>query len=188
MAVPTQARALAYFNYDSQTGALSVKERPRTDFTTRCTYVRHKNLVGRTVGSPNKQGYIKVCIDGHYHSAHRIAWLMVHGEWVKYPDFEIDHINGDPADNRLANLRRVTKSKNQRNGGKRANNTSGVHGVNWKPKYNSKPGDGYWVARIWNGPRHVYLGSFKDIQHAQIARRAAERVLGFTDVEARGDG
>jgi hypothetical protein len=39
------------------------------------------------------------------------------------------------------------------------------------------------VARIWNGPRHVYLGSFHSLHEASIARKAAERVLGYTGTE-----
>lgn len=187
MATPTQARALAYFNYDAESGALSFKERPRSEFSAP-RYSDHLKRVGSMAGSPNNDGYVKVLIDGTYHSAHRVIWLMVHGEWVEYPQHEIDHINGDRSDNRLNNLRKVTKSENQRNAGRRVNNTSGVHGVNWKPKYNSTQGDGRWVARIWNGPRHVYLGAFKSLHEAQIARRAAERVLGFTGTEREPSG
>lgn len=176
----TQARALEYYNYDPSEGTFFFKERPRRDFVRQELYTRHLKRVGKQAGCPNKDGYVKILIDGKYHSGHRVAWLVMTGEIVKYPEFEIDHINGDRGDNRFANLRKVTKSENQRNGGKRVNNTSGVHGVNWKPKYNSTPGDGRWVARIWNGPRHVYLGGFKEKREAEIARKAAERVLGFT--------
>lgn len=182
MAVPSQARANEYFNYDPSTGHLNVKERPKSEFSPG-PYALHIKRVGKPSGCPNKEGYVKVLIDGTYHSAHRIAWLIWCGEWVEYPAYEIDHINGDRSDNRITNLRKVTKSDNQRNAGQRVNNTSGVHGVNWKPKYNSNPGDGRWVARIWNGPKHVYLGSFKSLHEAEIARKAAERVLGITGTD-----
>ncbi|WP_159585941.1 HNH endonuclease [Chelativorans xinjiangense] len=182
MAKPTQARAREYFNYDPETGVLTFKERPREEFSPP-RYSDHLKRIGKPAGCPNQDGYIKVLIDGTYHSAHRVIWLMIHGEWAEYPQYEIDHINGNRDDNRLSNLRKVTKSGNQRNSSRRINNTSGVHGVNWKPQYNSKPGDGRWVARIWNGPRHVYLGSFKTLHEAQIARKAAERVLGYTGTE-----
>jgi len=186
MAAPTQARALEYFNYDHETGALLFRERSQAEFTP-ARYASHLKMIGKPAGSVTVGGYIHVVMDGKYYAGHRIAWLIVNGEWVEYPAFEIDHINGDRADNRLSNLRKVTKSQNQRNAGQRINNTSGVHGVNWKPKYNSTPGDGRWVARIWNGPRHVYLGSFESLHEASIARKAAERVLGYTgtDREAR---
>lgn len=182
MAVPTQARALAYFNYLPETGDFILLE--REDFKSDpAAHARHMKAVGKSAGCINVHGYRKVTIDGKAHSAHKVAWLIITGEWVKYPEFEIDHINGDRGDNRFSNLRKVTKSENQRNASQRVNNTSGVHGVNWKPKYNSTPGDGRWVARIWNGPRHVYLGSFRDKSHAEIARKAAERVLGFTGAD-----
>lgn len=183
MAAPTQARALEYFNYDPETGHLLFRERPESEFKQASTYAVHLRRIGKPAGCKHKCGYVKVLIDGQYSLAHRVIWLIAHGEWPEYPAFEIDHINGVRSDNRLVNLRKVTKSGNQRNAGPRINNTSGVHGVNWKPKYNSTPGDGRWVARIWNGPRHVYLGSFQTLHEASIARKAAERVLGFTGTE-----
>jgi hypothetical protein len=182
MAVPTQARALEYFNYDPSTGALIIRERPKSEFDA-LAYARHLRNVGKAAGSPNKQGYIKVLIDGHYHSAHRVIWLIVHNEWPTYPEFEIDHINGDRSDNRDENLRKATKSQNQRNAGQRVNNTSGIHGVNWKPRHDGSGSGGGWVARIWSGPRHVYLGQFQSLREAQIARKAAERVLGYKGTE-----
>lgn len=182
MAVPTQARAMEYFNYNPATGEFLLKERPASEFSP-ARYASHLKSVGKPAGSYNRDGYRKLVIDRAVHSAHRIAWLITYGEWIEYPAFEIDHINGDRTDNRLCNLRKVSKSDNQRNAGKRRNNTSGVHGVNWKPLYDGKPGSGRWVARIWNGPRHVYLGSFKTINEAGIARKAAERVLGFTGTD-----
>lgn len=177
--MPTQARAKEYFNYNPETGDLLVKERPRSEFHA-LGFARHLKRVSKPSGCINSYGYRKVLIDKTYHSAHRIAWLIMTGEWSKYPDFEIDHINGDPSGNRWANLRKVTKSDNQRNACQRVNNTSGVHGVNWKPKYNKKENDGRWVARIWNGPRHVYLGAYRTLHEASIARKAAERALGYT--------
>lgn len=183
MAGPTQARACAYFNYDPDTGLMTFKERDRQDFVSDLTYRRHLSRVGTVAGSPNNEGYVKLHIDGAYYSAHRVAWLIMTGELISYPEFEIDHINGNRSDNRWINLRKVTKSENQRNAGQRVNNTSGVHGVNWKPTYTSQPGTGRWVARIWNGPRHVYLGSFKTLHEASIARKAAERALGYTGTD-----
>lgn len=183
MAVPTQARARAYFNYDPDTGLMYLNRRDRSEFSSNATFAKHEKRLGDPVGCPNHDGYVKLHMDGAYYSAHRLAWLIQTGEWLLYPDFEIDHINGKRDDNRWANLRKVTKSENQRNSGMRVNNTSGVHGVNWKPKYTGLPGEGRWVARIWNGPRHVYLGTFRTLHEANIARKAAERVLGFTGTE-----
>lgn len=178
MAIPTQARVLEYYNYDPASGHLIFKERPESEFSAP-RYSDHLKRVGEVAGHVDFQGYCKVCVDGANYPAHKIIWLMMYGEWVQYPKHEIDHINGERSDNRLSNLRKVTKSENQRNTTMRVCNTSGVHGVNWKPTYN-KSGGGRWVARIWNGPRHVYLGSFKEKRDAAIARQAAERALGYT--------
>lgn len=183
MATPTKSRVDEYFNYDPETGVFTIKERPRSDFSLKSIYSRHLSSVGKRVGSVNSDGYVKLHMDGGVFSAHRVAWLIVNGEWVEYPEFEIDHENGDPSDNRISNLRKCTKSENQRNAGRRRNNTSSVHGVNWKAKSNN---GGRWVARIWNGPLHVYLGSFKTLYEAQIARKAAERVLGYTGSDRNG--
>jgi len=177
MKMPSINRVKQYFEYDPASGEISTIARPRDEFSTNALWKRHIGRVGRPVGSPNQEGYVKVCMDGDYFSAHRIAWLIMTGEWPEYPEFEIDHINGDRADNRWENLRKVSKSENQRNGGQRINNSSGVHGVHWKSSKNR------WEAKIWNGPKHVYLGLFKTIQEAAIARKAAERVLGFTGAE-----
>lgn len=166
------------FEYDKIKGDLIYKQIDENSVS-KSIYECHRKRVGKPAGCRNKDGYVKVRISGKYQSAHRIIWLMQTGEMPEYPYFEIDHLNGDRGDNRWSNLRKVTKSQNQRNGGERVNNTSGVHGVNWKK--NKKTGGGRWVARIWNGPTHVYLGSFKDIEMAKIARKAAERALGFRE-------
>ncbi len=50
------------------------------------------------------------------YKAHRLAWFYVHGVW---PKEQIDHINGDKADNCIANLRLADFSKNQANDGER---------------------------------------------------------------------
>ncbi len=176
MAVLTQARVKEYFNYEPETGNLIVRLRPQSEFS-HARYASHLKRIGKVSGHIEAQGYHVVFVDGAIHKAHKVIWLMVHGDWVEYPDFEIDHINGNRSDNRISNLRKVTKSTNQRNAGRRVSNTSGVHGVNWKAGANR------WVARIWNGPRHVFLGQFKTLHEAQIARKAAERVLGYTGTE-----
>lgn len=180
---PTRERLSEYFRYEPSTGHLIRKQRARSDYKLERNYKIHLSKVGSIAGTINAGGYLKVSVDGFTHSAHRVAWMLHYGEWVDYPKFEIDHINNNTLDNRIENLRKVTKSDNQRNASPRKNNTSGVHGVNWKPKYNLTPGDGRWVARIWDGPRHVYLGSFKNIEDAARVRREAEERLGYTPFE-----
>ncbi|WP_170935612.1 HNH endonuclease [Sphingopyxis indica] len=99
----------------------------------------------------------KIC--GHRVYAHRVIWTIVHGYW---PKGDIDHINGDPSDNRLANLREATRSQNNMNTGLRRDNVSGVRGVTWCE--NSRR----WNARIRN--RHI--GSFATREEAASAYEA----------------
>lgn len=67
--------------------------------------------VGDVADCP-RQGYIQIMIDKVTYIAHRLAWLYVYGKW---PDGDIDHINGVRNDNRISNLRDVSKNMNQQN-------------------------------------------------------------------------
>jgi hypothetical protein len=72
------------------------------------------------------------------YKAHRLAWAFVHGG---FPDQHIDHINGDPSDNRLCNLRVADRSLNMQNQRHaRSDSATGLLGV-------SKNGSG-WRAEI----------------------------------------
>ncbi len=80
----------------------------------------------------------------------------------------IDHINGDPLDNRKQNLRICTKSQNCMNSKMRSNNTSGFKGVN---KGNRRT---TWRAEIWLNNKKINLGCFKNIYDAVFARKEGE--------------
>ena len=73
---------------------------------------RGRSTPGRPAGSVNGRGYVIVTVCGVCLLAHRVAWALINGGW---PEGVIDHINGDTADNRIANLRDVSQSINQRN-------------------------------------------------------------------------
>ena len=102
--------------------------------------------------------------------AHVAAWVIHTGQW---PDGEIDHINGVRNDNRLSNLRCVTRSENQRNRALSATTTSGVMGVS----YNAR--DKRWAAYIGADGKHVSLGTFRSKDDAIAARQAAVAAYGF---------
>jgi hypothetical protein len=92
----------------------------------------------------------------------------------------IDHINGDRSDNRIVNLRVVPQIENKRNRHAPSAANSGVVGV--------YPSRSKWQARIRVGGRHIVLGSYETIHEATIARRAAERALGFNYAETLDAG
>lgn len=110
-------------------------------------------------------GYIRIKINNKKYQAHRLAWLYVHG---KFPPEQIDHINHNRADNRIANLRSVSHQENHRNQSKTNNNTSGFVGINWHKQRNK------WRAFITVDQKHIYLGLFTDINDAISARKQAE--------------
>jgi len=109
------------------------------------------------------QGYYRIRIDNVLYLSHRLAWLYVYGS---LPEF-VDHINRISTDNRIANLRPVTKAQNQQNHGTPKNNTSGYLGVSWD-KSRKK-----WSASIQHNNKTIGLGRFLDIQMAYKAYQQA---------------
>jgi HNH endonuclease len=116
-------------------------------------------IIGSAAGT-NLNGYIKIRLLRKPFSAHRLAWLYMTGQW---PNDFIDHINGDPSDNRFYNLREASNSENQRNRTKAKHNKSGYKRV-WLHSDMKK-----WAAKCTvNGKRH-HLGVFKTAEEASIA-------------------
>lgn len=108
--------------------------------------------------------------------AHRIVWALVDGSW---PEHDIDHINGDRADNRWENLRAVTRKMNARNAKRRSTNTSGMMGVQWHT------GNERWRAQIMVDGKNISLGCYEKFEDACAARKAAERQYGFHENHGR---
>lgn len=135
--------------------------------------VRAANIKPGTVTgakSSNKTGYAQIGIAGKIYYGHRLAWLYVYGEW---PKLHIDHINGNKANNWIANLRDVDRSTNLQNmRGPTANNkSSGVMGVRWSARENR------WVARIRIGGKLKHIGQYTDKGVAARAYLEAKRSL-----------
>jgi hypothetical protein len=128
---------------------------------------RRKNKIA---GYKNSRGYIRIWIDGEKHYAHRLAFLYEHGY---FPENDIDHIDGNPSNNKIKNLREVSRQCNLRNTGNRINNTSGVKGVSWDKPTNK------WRAQIQANRKNKKLGRYKNFDNAVIARYKAEKELNW---------
>lgn len=125
---------------------------------------------GKLADSTNRHGYRTTCLFKRQYPSHRLVIAMETGEM---PPDEVDHINGDRADNRLANLRVVDKSENMRNQKLREDNSSGVCGVYWNKAANK------WQAYIKIDGKVRYLGVFANIKDAAACRRKAEAEAGY---------
>jgi hypothetical protein len=116
---------------------------------------------GSAAGSLTDSGYWVVRIDGKPFRAHRIIWLLHYGEDPAASD--VDHINGDRADNRVENLRLATRGQNLSNTKSRHGSTSRWKGVSLRSS------DGTWVAQFRHDGRHYHVGRFKCETAAALA-------------------
>lgn len=174
--LPAQDVLHQLLSYDPETGMLTWNERDVSWFR-EDVYCGPRRVCAtwnaRYAGKPainhiSANGYREGPLLGQRVKAHRIIWKMMMGD---DPD-QVDHINGDRADNRWTNLRDGDQSQNQRNAARRNDNSTGVVGVSPYRHERRRP---TWVVKI--GDRHV--GYFTDFEAAISARRAAEREHGF---------
>lgn len=156
----TAEEARLRLSYDPDTGLLTWLHDPTRSKTF------NSKWAGKKAGYVNAAGYVFVGLRGYGSKwmffGHRLAWLIHYGQW---PVGEIDHLNGDRADNRLVNLRAVTHSENMANRQKKRA-ASGHVGVYWI--------DGRWVAQISRSRKVIVLGRFRCKDDAVEARRIAE--------------
>jgi hypothetical protein len=137
----TQKKLKQIVHYDEQTGI----------------FTRLKN--NKQTGSLTKRGYLHIGINNKRYYAHRLAWLYVYGN---FPKHMIDHINGNPLDNKISNLRDVQQVNNMMNYKLPVTNTSGVKGVTWH-KVNKK-----WRVRFKVNKKDVDFGLFDDFELASL--------------------
>lgn len=130
-------------NYEKETGVF-----------TWAVYRNHKALKGGIPGRLDRDGYLMITVFKKEYSASRLAWAFVNG---KFPDEQIDHINGNKLDNRIENLRACTQAQNQQN--------KASVGVSFN-KSNNK-----WQAQIKKERKNYYIGCFADKDAAIEAYR-----------------
>ena len=115
--------------------------------------------VGNIAGSVSASGYKYIKIDGKSYSSHRLIFGMIYG----YLPYEIDHIDGNPLNNLVENLREANHSDNLKNTKIQSNNRSGVKGVCWHKRTKK------WYATIVVNKKPVYIGSYKLLEQAKQA-------------------
>ena len=157
--LPSLHRVKQLLDYDAATGYFVWRQ------------ARGPNAAGATAGWAHKSGYTYVSIDGKSYKAHRLAWLFVHG---RAPNGLLDHIDRDPKNNRISNLREVSEHQNNQNKCLYRNNVAGAKGVGWLATH------GKWRVRIQASGRVHFLGLFDTFEAALQARRLAEQKLHIT--------
>ncbi len=142
-----------YLKYNHLTGAIIWIDRPR-----------HSHVkLGSEAGYINPEGYRSIHTQNKLYPAHRLAWYLYYGIW---PKKNLDHINHNRLDNRIANLREVDASENNKNIKLDGRCKSGIYGVRFESNK--------WRANIWNKGKKVHLGMFSSFEEAVKARKQAE--------------
>lgn len=118
--------------------------------------------VGKEAGSIHHTGYRVITLYGKKVQAHRLAWAMTYKEW---PVGEIDHANGIRNDNRIENLRVVTRTQNMQNARCKSNSASGIKNVQWDSSAQ------LWRVRVRVDGKRYHVGRFKNIDDAALAAK-----------------
>lgn len=179
MAKPSPKKLRALIAYNPLTGVLRWKPRTPKDFPADCGPSTPEQICDlwnskwagkEAFGYLSKRGYKVGNIRPHTLSAHRVAWAIY---FYKWPDGQIDHINGDRTDNRIDNLREVTNAENAKNMRRKSTNKSGTTGVFFAKHV------GKWTAQITVNGRGKHLGLFVRKRDAIAARKKAEAQYGY---------
>ena len=123
-------------------------------------------ISGMVAGSIGKDGYRKIGIDGVSYRSIRLAVLYMTGRW---PKDQVDHIDGNPINDRWENLREADLIQNQHNSRKHRDRSSSFKGMTKSKTPRSKP----YIARIKVGDRRLFLGYFVTPEEAHAAYVAA---------------
>lgn len=134
---------------------------------------------GTIAGAIDHEGYRLVSIYNKTYKAHRLIWMYVYGKW---PDNVIDHIDRNPDNNTLSNLRDCSHSDNSHNTLRKPKGKSKYQGVYLDHK-SGKPTASF---RLNGVPK--YLGSFGTEEEAYKAYLSAKRQhCSILPAELQGD-
>lgn len=150
---------LKLFSYDPETGVFKRIGRLKSNgLISKCDFV------GVATSS---HGYLQYTVKDKTYDVHRLIFMYINGE---FPNCDVDHIDGNRRNNRLTNLRLVSRSENLKNVGIKTIPKSGHTGVGWNHKTNK------W--RVWIQNDH-YDG-FKSLEEAISFRKTEEASRNFS--------
>ena len=158
---PTQSRLKELFDYHKDGYLIWINK---------STKMANTSLIDSFAGCLTKgeklKDYWSINVDNKSCKAHRLIWIWHFGKITKK---EIDHINGNGLDNKIENLRQVSRSQNMMNQKINVLNTSGAKGVHFSKNHKK------WLAYIKIDQKRIHVGSFDNLFSAAIARKEAEQ-------------
>lgn len=156
--LPPAALVREKLDYDPETGVFLWKKSPRLGIE-----------AGERAGTARRSGYRLISIRWYGQIfEHRLAWLYVYGV---APSDEIDHIDGNPSNNAISNLREATSSQQKMNKRVQSNNVSGLKGAYFHACRHGKK----WRSQIKVGRRLIFLGYFDTPEEAHRAYCVASK-------------
>lgn len=152
--------------------------------------LNRKIVIGSPAGSRGRSSW-SVRLFGRLYRVHRIIYELLNTNFNV--DFDIDHIDRNPFNNKIENLRCVSHSVNMRNLSLNKNNTSGVTGVAYKEIYDKRKDYLYkgWRAewRGLDGKNCTKLFSVRKYGYDEAFRLACEhREKMINELNERGAG
>lgn len=171
MSLPSSDELHRLFTFDFEQCKIYWNRRPLSDFPTAgAGKAWNTKYAGQEAFISLNEGYLYGKIQGKGFRKHRVLWAAYYGQDI--PDGGvIDHINGDPSDNSIENLRCVSPVGNRRNMKKHARGSAMFTGV--------KRENNRWLAHIQKSGAQHRIGLFDTVEEARNARRQAEIELGY---------
>lgn len=158
--IPDNVLSLVYYDETSPTGLRWLKDRKPS--------IKAHDKAGALEFRNNDPHRARVCINGIGYACHRIIYKIKHG--FINPELVIDHIDGNPHNNRIENLREVSNAENSRNNDFSRFNKTGQVGVHFKT---NNDGNSHWVATWYeNGKtkaKHFMIGKYGNDKAFQLA-------------------
>jgi hypothetical protein len=119
-------------------------------------------IAGQKVGTDCKH-YVRVTINKKPYKLHRLIFMMNYG----YLPSIIDHIDGNPHNNNIENLRPATAQENNRNKKANINTVSKCKNVTWHKKLKK------WQVGLKISNEFKYIGIFDDLELADLVAHEA---------------
>lgn len=132
------------------------------------TFIR-RSTGAQIVANFGVKRYLRVFVDGKPRSLHRMIYLWHHGHLPK----TLDHIDGDRANNKIENLREATQQQNCLNRKHHSNSKSPYKNVYLQSPTKNSEWKRNWVVRITVAGESKYIGSFKDLELADLVATEA---------------